>query len=252
MPCERFRDALTDAAAGAPVGTALEAHLAACNGCRSELAQLRDVMATADEALSMLAAAEPSPALRARIREAVGGQVPVGPAPWWRFAWPAAAAAVLALAALGAWRSAVARPPVAPALAERARPAASDASPDAMAAVDTRPSTGPGSAVAGARQSRSAAPPEPDAASAGLRSAAPRSAAPARPVGAETSAPKVLVPPGGQEALLRFVALAHREGVASPALAASGLPSADLKPPVPLDIRPLEIVPLDPAAESGT
>ncbi len=86
MSCERYRDALTDAAAGGPVAPALEAHLAGCAGCRSELAELRQLMAAADDQLSPLAVAEPSPALRVRIREAVADQG-VAPVLRWRFAW---------------------------------------------------------------------------------------------------------------------------------------------------------------------
>jgi hypothetical protein len=237
MPCQRFRDALTDAAAGAPVGTALEAHLAACDGCRSELAQLRDVMATADESLSMLAAAEPSPALRARIREAVGGQVPVGLAPWWRFAWPAAAAAVLALAALGAWRSFVERRPPSPVVAESGRPT--------PAAVATASTASVGAQVA-------------PRASSAVEPAGPARAPSRTPVrrGGVLS-PEVLVPPGQQEALLQLVALVHGQGMRATALAAAGEPSADLVEPAPIEIRPLdttpvETVPLDPAGSSGT
>jgi hypothetical protein len=64
--------------------------------------------------------------------------------------------------------------------------------------------------------------------------------------------PAVLVPPGGQEALVRFVALVHAQRTAPAALAASGEPSSDLPEPAPVDIEPLEIVPLDPAESTGT
>jgi hypothetical protein len=64
--------------------------------------------------------------------------------------------------------------------------------------------------------------------------------------------PEVLVPPGETEALLRFVALVHRERLAPAALAAAGQPSADLAELASIDIQPLEIVPLDPAETSGT
>ena len=64
--------------------------------------------------------------------------------------------------------------------------------------------------------------------------------------------PEVLVPPGEAEALLRFAALVHRDRQAPTSLAAAGQPSADLAEPAPIDIQPLEIVPLDPAETSGT
>jgi hypothetical protein len=62
----------------------------------------------------------------------------------------------------------------------------------------------------------------------------------------------VLVPPGGQEALVRFVALIHRERLAPAAFSSAGEPSEDLPEPAPVDIQPLEIVPLDPAESTGT
>ena len=64
--------------------------------------------------------------------------------------------------------------------------------------------------------------------------------------------PEVLVPPGETEALLRFVALVHRDRLAPTSFAAAGQPSADLAELALIDIKPLEIVPLDPAETSGT
>jgi hypothetical protein len=64
--------------------------------------------------------------------------------------------------------------------------------------------------------------------------------------------PEVLVPPGEAETLRRFVALVHRERLAPASLATVGQPSADLAELAPIDIKPLEIVPLDPAETSGT
>jgi hypothetical protein len=64
--------------------------------------------------------------------------------------------------------------------------------------------------------------------------------------------PEVLVPPGETEALLRFVALVHREHLKTTSLAAAGQPSGDLAELASIDIQPLEIVPLDPAESSGT
>ena len=64
--------------------------------------------------------------------------------------------------------------------------------------------------------------------------------------------PEVLVPPGEAEALLRFVALVHRDRLAPTSFAAAGQPSADLAELASLDIQPREIVPLDPAEPSGT
>ena len=235
MSCERFRDALTDAAAGEPVSPALDAHLAGCAGCRSELAQMRQLMAAADESLSTLAEAEPSASLRVRIREAAmradPGSTP--PLPWrWSWAWPATAAAVLALAAAGAWRATVAHVPVAPAVAEGARPSA-------VAPAGREPGIAPAPTGTDVARRPPAGPVRAPAASPRVTRVAMRE-------------PEVLVPSGQQEALLQFVALVHRERLQAPSLATAGQPSADLREPAPIDIRPLEIVPLDPAESSGT
>jgi hypothetical protein len=229
MSCERFRKALTDAAAGEPAPPALETHLAACDACRAELERLRSLVALADQELAALAVAEPSPSLPARIREAVADQ---GEAPVlrWRFAWSAAAVAMLALAALGAWRSTVSRAPVSPAVTETA----AVASPSPPAATDPSP----GAAARAADETRASE---------------PARSVPASPVRARPPAPEVLVPAGEREALLLFVALVHREGLQPSALSAAGAPSAGLAEPAPIEIQPLEIVPLDPAtAEEAT
>jgi len=60
------------------------------------------------------------------------------------------------------------------------------------------------------------------------------------------------VPPGQEEALLRFVAFMQRERVVPRALLTAGEPPSDLPEPAPIEIKPLEIVPLDPAETSGT
>jgi hypothetical protein len=67
---------------------------------------------------------------------------------------------------------------------------------------------------------------------------------------ARRAGPKVLVPAGEQEALLRYLALVHREGLDASVLAAAGQPSPDLAEPRPIEVRPLEIAPLDPAEDS--
>ena len=64
--------------------------------------------------------------------------------------------------------------------------------------------------------------------------------------------PEVLVPPGEAEALVRFANLVHRDRHAPAAFLAVGEPSGDLPEPAALVIKPIEIVPLDPAEASGT
>mgnify|MGYP001260768810 CR=1 FL=1 len=64
--------------------------------------------------------------------------------------------------------------------------------------------------------------------------------------------PEVLVPPGEGEALLQLVALVQRERLVPLSLGAAGQPSPDLAELRPIDIQPLESVPLDPAENGGT
>jgi hypothetical protein len=52
--------------------------------------------------------------------------------------------------------------------------------------------------------------------------------------------------------LLRLVARVQRDRVTPAALLTAGEPSADLDELSAIDIKPLEIVPLDPAETSGT
>ena len=48
MACERYRDALTDVAAGEAATVAVEGHLVSCEACRAELLVLRRALAVAD------------------------------------------------------------------------------------------------------------------------------------------------------------------------------------------------------------
>lgn len=241
MACERYRDALTDLAAAGAATAAVEGHLASCEACRAELHTLRQALAVADAEMAVLASAEPSPGLAARIRKAAAP-----PSPEWRLGWlwPAVAAAATLLVALAvvlgrgtgptpesrvAAEMAHSQPtggaPVAEPLGEETVPAAEQAFTGAFQEDEPTPQIvaqgDPGFTRVGTRDDR---PPEPE----------------------------VLVPPGEGEALLRFVALVHRQRLAPTQLAAAGQPSADLAQLTPIDIPPLEIVPLDTAEPSGT
>ena len=220
MACDRNSDALSDVAAGAAASTDLLAHLAACEACRTELAVLRQALAVADEEMTRLLAVEPRPEVDARIRSAVAASEPVRPG---RAGWlgPALAAAALLVVALAVILT---RPP----------------SPEPTMAVDTRPPPPPHT-------------PAGESALAGAASGSALSQGP-RPAGrpAAPAEPEVLVPTGGTEALLRLVTLVHRERLTPAVLGAVDRPAADLAELRPIDIKPLEIVPLDPAESSGT
>ena len=307
MACERFRDAVADVAAGGPVPAGVEAHLATCEACRTELAVLRQVLAVADAEMAGLATAEPTPDLAIRIRQAVAetserspalvarirravadwsepsrqrGSVLDDDAAAWRLGWlwPATAAAATLLVALAVVRGRGPGPTPEPRVAIDARPPQSaggaggagnageavipgldrhSVGRQAEGSVTPRSSIGVpadeqafSGAFPGGRQVIAQV--DPRSARVGTRGdiAPTRSrSAGRRPILAE---PEVLVPAGETEALLRFVALVHREHLKTTSLAAAGQPSGDLAELASIDIQPLEIVPLDPAESSGT
>lgn len=238
MSCERYRAELTGVAAGQPLSAATSAHLEACPSCRAELAALRRALAFADDTLGEIAGAEPSPALRARIRQAAADAAAVGEPRPWRWAWVVAAAALVTAVGITAlWRAGRMATPRAQSLAGLASP--SPSSPP-IAATREGESVGPEVTPAGR------------ASALGLRSVA---TAVRRGVSAprrRPAEPEVLVPRGGEEALMRFVALVHERKASPPALVAAGLASPDLPALADIKIKPLEIVPLDPAETPGT
>jgi hypothetical protein len=240
MACERYREELAELAAGASPRPATEGHLAACEACRAELDDLRRALAAADAALLEWATAEPSPALRARIRRSVeedAGAHSAGAG--WRLAWAAAlAASVLAAVLLVTWRLG-SRGPGAPPLGA------------AVATAPERP--GIEEAEANAWHPVVAATPAPRPAATGRRAEASSSAShrSSRIVAAAAGEPEVLVPPGGTEALVRFASHLQRRTIPPDSLLVADL-QAPLAEPAPVEIKPLEIVPLDPAEGSGT
>lgn len=216
MACERFRDALTDVAAGAGPAPGVEAHLAGCEACRLELVALRGALALVDAELAERLAAEPSPELAARIRSALAesAQARPGLGIGWRLAIAGAGAALIAAAAYVAQRGSPPAPAVT-AATTRSEPAAGVSRPPAAFAPD---------AV----------------------SREPASRAPARRV-----EPEVLVPAGEAEALLRFAASLRLRSVPPDSLLVADL-SSPLTEPKDVVIHPLQIAPLDPAEASGT
>jgi len=229
MACERYRDALSELAAGAPASTAVEAHLAACAGCRGGLAELRRALALVDSELAELRSAEPSPELAVRIRSAVAasGAEQAKPAGWPWAALAAAAALLVAVAVVVRFGATPARQVTA---GRPAPPASVTPTPEAPAPATAAATTEP------------AAAPRPS----------PRSETgrPERPARTAPTEPEVLVPPGEAEALLRFAASLQQRGVSRDSLLVADL-TAPLAEPAGLEIRPLEIVPLDPDWEAG-
>jgi len=224
MACARYRDALSEHAAGSPA-PALEAHLPMCVDCRNELAVMRRMLAVADQQLAYLPKAEPSgnfvPQLRAAVIEAAAR--PVSRVAW---RWPALATTagiVLAFALFSVMRP----------------------SHEITAQVDV-PSV-PASALTAPREP--ASPPAIVArADRGTDTPPPRRRATRR----TPAEPEVLIPPGEAQALLQWVALVNREHRVSTLLAAADASPSQTATLANIEIKPIEIVPLDPAINSGT
>jgi hypothetical protein len=238
MSCDRHRSAIRDVALGEAPSRRLEDHLCSCPACRAVFDDDRRRLVGIDGELKDALAVEPSVALLPRVREAAAhGVKRQGPG---RIAWLVPlAASVVALAILLP-------------LARRGSP----------------PSPGVPRAAPSARVS-AAAPPvhtaEAPAAQGGVRTRKePRGVRPAlthgrpgRTGGAQsTDEPEVLVPPGGEAALRRFVAAIRDRRLGSELVLSAGPGPVDWMPvegasewPRPLDRLPAEAYRVNTAPE---
>lgn len=228
MRCERYEQELNVGAAGGTITPEVEAHLAVCAACDGRLAEKRALMASVDRVLTADLDVEPSPALRrlviSRVAQAEGKRRPL--APW------AAAAALAAGLGIALLAGGLARHPA-------------DASFERVTA------TSPTLPAGGAMKAERAAP-VPSVPTAGaavtphvVRRHSPPAAA--RPGAARE--PEVLVPPGQEEALRRFVAgLREEPGTARPLLRATATVDSPVPPLSLIHIPVLASEPLsDPA-----
>lgn len=225
MVCRRYNDALNEMAAGGPAPQGFAAHLEACASCHADLARLRRMLGIADEELQELSTIEPSAGFVPRLRAVV---IDSGAATGWRIGWlwpslAGAAAVVLAIILL---------------VADQPRPAAvvvAESTLPAPAATTPAPAPVHEATVGSPAQADDQATPPP---------ARSRRSVPA--------GPQVLIPPGESEALMELIVLVNRVHLTPTALSAAGEPSAQLAMLPPIDIKPIEIVPLDTALTSGT
>jgi hypothetical protein len=226
MACERYRDTLSKVAAGGAAPAAFDAHLPGCDDCRAGLALLRQVLTIADQDLQQVAASEPSAGFVSRIRAAVKES---GSAPAWRagWLWPSLATAAALVLTIAIFVKRAADEVTAPTMA--AAPEAQPASVPAPASVRVP-------TVAVAKDSGHAALPT-------------QRRTPPRQLRAE---PQVLVPPGESRALVQLIALVNRERLSPAALVAAEDTGARLTTPAPIEIKSIEIVPLDTAHNPGT
>jgi len=231
MRCERYEQDLTVGAAGGPITPDLEAHLEGCAACRDRLAAKQALLGRIDQVLTSHLDVEPSAGLRRRVisRVARAESERRRMAPW---AAAAALAAGLVMALLaGAFAH---RPSVTP-------PDLSTAGmvPDGPAATATQPNP----------------PVIPPSTRGAPATAAPhvirRSPAPAIAHGIAVREPEVLVPPGQEDALRRFVARLRDGSAPAPALLRAGASVEDSIAPAPLiEIPLLEAEPLASSVDS--
>jgi len=222
MSCERYRDWMTNAAAGElPENrrSELENHARECATCRQEFQRVRTLMEAIDLGVTAQAAAEPSPRFLEQVRQRIRDEASV--ASWWNARWvPALACAAVLIVAASLWtlwprtgtRHGLTASSAAPSPVQPVRPAAVRTTAKPKITPERR-----GSMVALAHPARKL-----DARRIERQSAAPE-------------IPEVIVQPGQMEAVMQF-AQALDSGQIDGAKLLADLKAADQ----PLKIKPLE------------
>jgi hypothetical protein len=229
MRCERYEQGLTGGAAGGTITSDLETHLEDCAACRDRLAEKQAVLGQIDQVLTSHLCLEPSPALRrrviSRVAQAEGKRRCL--APWVAVAALAAGLGIALLAGGGVGRH------------------------PSDAAFERGIATGPTVPAGGALKAERATPipPVATAGAAVTPHVVRRRSPPATARPAAAPEPEVLVPPGQEEALRRFVAgLREEPGTARPLLRATATVDGPVPPPPLIHIPVLASEPLsDPA-----
>jgi hypothetical protein len=210
MSCEEFERDAKDAAAGGAPSRAFEDHLETCASCQQRLAEHQRSLQDFERGLSGLLSVEPSAAFAARLQSRLAEPEPPG---WrWHLLAPALAVGVAVLLLAGALLRRGQEPTPVPTLTRHTEP---------------RP------------QPPIEAPPSRAA------EAPPAAAARGEPrPGPLRREPEVIVPPGAERALIRFVAHLRRGELPAPAtLVAPDALAAALAVPAPIEIAPLEGAP---------
>jgi hypothetical protein len=230
MRCERYEPDLTVGAAGGTITPDLEAHLEGCAACRDRLAEKQALLGHVDQVLTSHLDVEPSPALRRRVISRVSRAESERRrlAPWAAAAALAAGLVMALLAGAFAHRPSV-RPP------ESSTAGMVSDAPAATAAQPKPPVISPSTP----RASATAAPHV-------VRRGPSRAIA--RGIVRE---PEVLVPPGQEDALRRFVAGLRDGSAPAPALLRAGASVENFIAPSPLiEIPLLETEPLAGSVDS--
>ena len=208
MTCEDYRSALMEAAVGAPMPGALTAHLAGCARCRAALDEERSLLGRIDREVQASLSVAPSAEFLPRVRQRVAEQGK--PSQSRLLGWLVPAAVVASLVVAGA--RLMGRRPVEP----PPKQATKEGPPRLPApGVEPRPASPPAAAPVAVRAA--VAPP-------------PRRAE-----------PEVLVPPGQEAILRRFVLGLRSRRVESSSLLAAGIQPRE---PYDIDVRDIEVKPL--------
>jgi hypothetical protein len=233
MRCDRYDTDLTAGAAGEAITRDLEAHLEGCVGCRERLAEKRALLESVDRVLRMDLDVQPSPALRhrviTRVAETERERRRIVPG----VAAAALAAGLIIVLVAGAWaRRRSATPLESSAVAISLGFPARDA---------VTPETHPPLLIPSTPRPLVAA--KPHAVRSGSRSVVAREAF--------VREPEVLVPPGQEAALRRFVAVLRDGSAPPPPLLLTGASLESLIAPIPLiKIPALETKPLADSVDS--
>ncbi len=223
MPCERYQNALIEAAASstAPQGE-LRAHLAACAACRTAFAQEQSLFSSMDEGLRATANADVPASLLPRVRVRLADEA--APRRMWTQPMIFAAASVaLALAIFLVVRPHHTRPD------NQAKQTAQIPVSETPATNARGQNSGPATQIVSSNVNNSQTPGH----STFLRPVA-------------SSQPEVLVPPDEREAFSRFVITVQEHGDVAAALLAPSPKKQDALVTVePLQIADLEVKPLE-------
>jgi hypothetical protein len=225
MSCRRYRSAIRDVTLGGAPSRSLEAHLASCPYCRAALDDERGRLATIDDELTDALAVEPPVHLLSRVREiALRGSEPERPR---RLAWllPLAACIVALAVLLPLARRAF------PPSAEVPRAAPSAPLPAATPSVAT--------AEASAAQVGAGTHDQPPLGRA--RVVHPRPAARRQGEASPTSEPEVIVPPGGEAALRRYVEAIRDRRMGREVVLGLGPDPVDWREPASLGQQPRNV-----------
>jgi anti-sigma factor RsiW len=254
MACERYEAQLIEEALAPGGDVELSAHLTGCPDCRFELARQRELQNRITGSIAAMVAAQPSPALLARVRQQINAEESPRRAAWMQWAIGGAAAAALAGFAIWFAGHALSRQSVSG--PQPAQTAVGTPSPQ-TGAQDRPTPTSAGPAIA----------PTISAARAATLKHAANHSAPARPKSPRlaqvavahdatpaanllaTGAPKfnVIIPPGQREAVMRLVA-AMQSGRVD---VAGFLKETEPPQMKPLEIAPIKITPLEEKKTTG-